>query len=100
MPENPRGATVETKGSRCGVFMVRRRRSGRVACSGRARSVLDHIEKYEQGERPLRRCSLPISGTDNIGEIVLPYPLDAEEWDRMMTLLDLMKPALVKAPRV
>jgi hypothetical protein len=71
----------------------------RVACSGRARGVLDFIDRREQeaidAERPTRTLTIPIQpGVYCLLQV--PTPLHEHEWDSLHRVLDAMKIGLVK----
>lgn len=80
-----------------GSDVVRDQRS-RVACSGRARSVLDHIDRTEREERlaqrPMRTITLPCSSEQWV-LMQYQHPFEPEEWDLLMKVLDVMKVGLV-----
>lgn len=80
-------------GVRCAP--TRRRRAHRIAASGQARRVLDHIDRQERlANRPEMTWQIPYAA-DRIAQIRMPYPLEQSEWDRLMAVLDAMKEGLI-----
>lgn len=65
---------------------------GRVACSGRARSVLDHIDRVWDEQEPRRRrtVQLPFS-PQHWGLLELPEPMREDEWEQMLRVIEAMK---------
>lgn len=75
------------------------KRRSRVSCSGRARSVLDHIDRTETeavlSRRPARTITLPMTPY-SWAVLQYPDPMTDEEWDRLMALLAVFRPGLVE----
>jgi hypothetical protein len=73
-------------------------RSGRIACSGRARSVLDHIDEMQwRVARPQRALTVPVSPYAYV-QMNVPGTMTDREWAQMMRVLEAMKPGLVDRP--
>jgi hypothetical protein len=73
--------------------------SRRIACSGRARSVLDHIDKLERDERlrQRHRIELKLPVVNQPGHwmtLTYSHPMTQEEWDGMRAMLDLFRPGI------
>lgn len=68
----------------------------RGACSGRARSVIKYIDEQERAAQRLTMAlTLPL--LPNVyAELRYSHPMTSVEWDRMMTVLETMKPGIVR----
>jgi hypothetical protein len=81
-----------------GPPLSRSRHRGRVACSGRARDVLDYIDEEEhKAHRPLRQIVLPLSPW-HMAELRFPQAMNEREWAQMMRVLEACKPGMVDRP--
>lgn len=67
----------------------------RVACSGRARSVLDWISDVERDvPRQTVTLTLPLA-PHAVALLQYQHPMRSGEWDQMMRLLEIMRPGVV-----